>query len=85
MMLTVTAFAGDDEIGRPAPRFRAKTMTGEQLNNEFVKGKAVLFEFWTSRRKYCAAAIVDDMTSGSLTQALVPDLASPPASRLAER
>lgn len=42
-----------DETGEPAPRFRAKTTTGEQFNNESVKGKVVLFEFWTTRCKYC--------------------------------
>jgi thiol-disulfide isomerase/thioredoxin len=57
------AFAGDDEIGQPAPRFRARTMTGEQFNNESVKGKVVLFEFWTTWCKYCEdeAVLVDNI------------------------
>jgi thiol-disulfide isomerase/thioredoxin len=42
-----------DESGQPAPRFRAKTMSGEQFNNESTKGKVVLFEFWTTWCKYC--------------------------------
>jgi len=56
------AFAGD-ETGQPAPRFRAKTTTGEQFNNESVKGKVVLFEFWTTWCKYCEAEapLVDDI------------------------
>jgi thiol-disulfide isomerase/thioredoxin len=37
----------------PAPRFRAKTMTGENFNNESVKGKVVLLEFWTTWCPYC--------------------------------
>jgi thiol-disulfide isomerase/thioredoxin len=57
-----SAFAGD-ETGQPAPRFRAKTTTGEQFNNESIKGKVVLFEFWTTWCKYCEeeAQLVDDI------------------------
>ncbi len=60
--LTSATFAGD-ETGQPAPRFRAKTTTGEQFNNESIKGKVVLFEFWTTWCKYCEgeASIVDDI------------------------
>lgn len=56
------ALAGD-ETGQPAPRFRARTTTGEQFNNASVKGKVVLFEFWTTWCKYCEeeADIVDDI------------------------
>ena len=52
-----------DETGQPAPRFRAKTTGGQQFNNESVKGKVVLFEFWTTWCKYCEgeASIVDDI------------------------
>jgi thiol-disulfide isomerase/thioredoxin len=46
------AFA-QDEDGDPAPRFRARTMSGESFNNESVKGKVVLFEFWTTWCQYC--------------------------------
>jgi thiol-disulfide isomerase/thioredoxin len=61
-MLVTPFFArAGDETGQPAPRFRAKTMTGEQFNNESVKGKVVLFEFWTTWCKYCdeEASLVD--------------------------
>jgi thiol-disulfide isomerase/thioredoxin len=56
------AFAGD-ETGQPAPRFRAKTTAGDQFNNESIKGKVVLFEFWTTWCKYCEedAALVDNI------------------------
>jgi thiol-disulfide isomerase/thioredoxin len=52
-----------DETGQPAPRFRAKTTAGELFNNESVKGKIVLFEFWTTWCKYCEeeSALVDDI------------------------
>jgi cytochrome c biogenesis protein CcmG/thiol:disulfide interchange protein DsbE len=48
------AFAGD-ESGQPAPRFRARTTAGDQFNNASVKGKVVLFEFWTTWCQYCEA------------------------------
>lgn len=61
-VLVARAYAAD-ETGQPAPRFRAKTMTGDQFNNESVKGKVVLFEFWTTWCKFCEAEaeMVDDI------------------------
>jgi len=52
-----------DETGKPAPRFRARTTAGEQFNNQSIKGKVVLFEFWTTWCKYCEeeAQLVDDI------------------------
>lgn len=63
-LLAIPARAGD-EIGQPAPRFRAKTTTGEQFNNESIKGKVVLFEFWTTWCKYCEgeAELVDEIAT----------------------
>jgi len=63
IFLVIAPAFGDDEIGQPAPRFRARTITGEQFNNESVKGKVVLFEFWTTWCKYCEqeAELVDDI------------------------
>lgn len=62
LMVPLCTFAGD-ETGQPAPRFRAKTTAGQQFNNESVKGKVVLFEFWTTWCKYCEgeATLVDDI------------------------
>jgi thiol-disulfide isomerase/thioredoxin len=61
-LIALCAFAGD-ETGQPAPRFRAKTTAGDQFNNASVKGKVVLFEFWTTWCKYCEgeASLVDDI------------------------
>jgi thiol-disulfide isomerase/thioredoxin len=53
LLATTAAFAGDDDDNQPAPRFRAKTLTGENFNNDSVKGKVVLFEFWTTWCSYC--------------------------------
>ncbi|HUA14318.1 MAG TPA: TlpA disulfide reductase family protein [Verrucomicrobiae bacterium] len=63
VLLAPILLAQSDEIGQPAPRFRARTTTGEQFNNESTKGKVVLFEFWTTWCKYCEeeASLVDDM------------------------
>lgn len=52
LVLAANAFAGDDD-GQPAPRFRAKTTSGESFNNESVKGKVVLLQFWTTWCQYC--------------------------------
>jgi thiol-disulfide isomerase/thioredoxin len=69
---SLSAFPAD-EIGQPAPRFRARTMTGEQFNNESVKGKVVLFEFWTTWCKYCEgeAAMVDDIAKEFSAKGLI--------------
>ncbi|MBZ5678716.1 MAG: TlpA family protein disulfide reductase [Acidobacteriia bacterium] len=70
--LSLAAFAGD-ETGQPAPRFRAKTTAGDQFNNASVKGKVVLFEFWTTWCKYCEeeASMVDDIAKEFSGQGLI--------------
>ncbi len=62
LLAPFSARAGD-ETGHLAPRFRAKTTAGEQFNNVSVKGKVVLFEFWTTWCKYCEeeSSLVDDI------------------------
>lgn len=57
------AFAQSDER-EPAPRFHAKTLEGEQFNNESIKGKVVLFQFWTTWCPYCKSeeSLVNDIT-----------------------
>lgn len=37
----------------PAPKFHAKTLDGESINNESIRGKTVLFEFWATWCPYC--------------------------------
>ncbi len=66
------AFASD-ETGQPAPRFRAKTTTGDQFNNASVKGKVVLFEFWTTWCRYCdaEASMVDDVAKEFADKGLI--------------
>ena len=49
------AFAQDsgDKTKEAAPRFRATATTGEKFNNDSIKGKVVLLEFWTTWCGYC--------------------------------
>src|SRR5437870_12075515 len=48
-------FAQDtaDKAKEPAPRFNATTTAGEKFNNQSIKGKVVLLEFWTTWCTYC--------------------------------
>jgi thiol-disulfide isomerase/thioredoxin len=72
LLTAVYAFAAD-ETGQPAPRFRAKTTAGDQFNNASVKGKVVLFEFWTTWCKYCEgeAELVDDIAKEFADKGLI--------------
>jgi cytochrome c biogenesis protein CcmG/thiol:disulfide interchange protein DsbE len=72
LLAALGAFAAD-ETGQPAPRFRAKTTTGDQFNNASVKGKVVLFEFWTTWCKYCEAeaSMVDDVAKEFADKGLI--------------
>jgi thiol-disulfide isomerase/thioredoxin len=62
-----------DETGQPAPRFHAKTTAGNQFDNASIKGKVVLFEFWTTWCPYCAreASLVDDIAKEFSAQGLI--------------
>ena len=73
LMAFTSGALGGDEIGQPAPRFHAKTTTGAQFNNASVKGKVVLFEFWTTWCKYCEgeAEIVDDIAKEFADKGLI--------------
>lgn len=51
------------DTSEPAPRFSAKTLSGESLNNQSLIGKVVLIQFWTTWCPYCRrdAAPIDDL------------------------
>src|ERR1700677_2862580 len=70
--VAIGAFAAD-ETGQPALRFHAKITTGDQFNNASVKGKVVLFEFWTTWCKYCEneASLVDDIAKEVADKGLI--------------
>src|SRR5882724_1020590 len=50
---SISAFGNPIDTGGPAPRFNAKTVNGELFNNESIKGKVVLLQFWTTWCPYC--------------------------------
>ncbi len=57
----------------PAPRFHAKALDGEQFTNDSVKGKVVLFQFWTTWCTYCRSeeSLVNELTTEFADQGLV--------------
>ena len=68
-----TFAVGQDDQPEAAPRFRAKTLSGETYNNESVKGKVVLLEFWTTWCPYCLEEqpLVDDITQEFVGKGLI--------------
>ena len=71
LLLTLLTFAGDGR--EAAPRFHAKTTTGENFNNDSVKGKVVLFQFWTTWCRYCRSeqSLVDDISKEFADKGLI--------------
>jgi thiol-disulfide isomerase/thioredoxin len=53
LLVLGTLGLADSDSPEPAPRFHAKTMDGELFNNDSVKGKVVLLDFWTTWCPYC--------------------------------
>lgn len=80
LLATPSAFSQDvhreivvEDEREPAPRFHAKSLDGEQFNNESTKGKVVLFQFWTTWCPYCRSEepMVNRVTSEFADQGLV--------------
>jgi len=73
VILSVTIGFCQSDDREPAPRFRAKTLEGEQYTNASVKGKVVLFQFWTTWCPYCKAEeeLVNDITAEFADKGLV--------------
>lgn len=61
LLTSALGLAAGSKDKEPAPHFSATTTTGEKFTNQTIKGKVVLFEFWTTWCGYCAdeAAFVD--------------------------
>ena len=52
LLAALCAYARPDGK-EPAPRFNARTLEGEKFNNDSIKGKVVLLEFWTTWCGFC--------------------------------
>jgi thiol-disulfide isomerase/thioredoxin len=63
LSLSLVSAAQRQTSREPAPRFNAKTMDGERFNNDSLKGKIVLLQFWTTWCQYCRGeqSLVDDI------------------------
>jgi thiol-disulfide isomerase/thioredoxin len=72
LSLSSIVVAGSDDR-EPAPRFHAKTLEGEQFTNESVKGKVVLFQFWTTWCPYCKSeeSLVNEITKEFADKGLI--------------
>jgi len=79
-LLVSIAFAQDvhrqiviEDERESAPRFHAKTLEGEQFTNDSIKGKVVLFQFWTTWCPYCKSeeSLVNDLVTEFTGQGLV--------------
>jgi len=73
LCLSLFLFHAGAEDREPAPRFRAKSLEGEQFTNASVKGKVVLFQFWTTWCPYCKSEenLVNDITAEFADQGLI--------------
>lgn len=70
LTFATAALVAQDE---PAPRFNAKTTTGEKFTNDSLKGNVVLLEFWTTWCPYChrEQAMVDSVDKDFRDKGLV--------------
>jgi thiol-disulfide isomerase/thioredoxin len=73
LVLSAIFALADSDYGQPAPRFSAKTMTGERFTNESTRGQVVLLQFWATWCKYCRGeqALVDQLDHEFASKGLV--------------
>ena len=72
LLAALCAYARPDGK-EPAPHFNARTLEGEKFNNESIKGKVVLLEFWTTWCGYCVteAPFVDKIDQELASKGLI--------------
>ena len=73
VILGCTVGFTSDTSREPAPRFNAKTVSGEAFNNSSIKGKVVLLQFWATWCPYCRAEqqMVDELQNEFANKGLV--------------
>ena len=73
VLMAAISMIATDSVIEPAPRFRAKTLGGENFTNDAVKGKVVLLQFWTTWCQYCRSEqeLVDEIDAKFRDKGLV--------------
>jgi len=73
LSLVATMLAAPSAEREPAPHFRAKTLSGETFDNQSVKGKVVLLQFWTTWCPYCRREqpLLDDVQKEMASKGLI--------------
>lgn len=53
LLLTPVAFAQGQTLGKPMPKFHAKSLDGKVFNTQSTQGKVVLIQYWATWCGFC--------------------------------